>query len=38
MNSYEDNLYLDIKVTVADKDCDIDTATIKVKIDYSAGD
>jgi T1SS-143 domain-containing protein len=32
-NSYEDNLYLDIKVTVTDKDCDIDTANIQVKID-----
>jgi len=32
-NSYEDDLTINIKLTVADKDCDIDTANICVKID-----
>ncbi|WP_208109843.1 DUF5801 repeats-in-toxin domain-containing protein [Dongia mobilis] len=33
VNHYEDNLYFDFKVTVADKDCDVDIVNVQVKID-----
>jgi T1SS-143 domain-containing protein len=32
-NHYEDNLYFDFKVTVSDKDCDVDIVNVQVKID-----